>query len=277
MRRSALPGLLAALLIGAPAAAHLRTPYTSVGITIERAERLAIVRVVANSEPTPEGSETAVERVVDVVGTSAPAMRLVQRGPHPHHLRAGQVVLAPLGTSPAGRWLYLGDTRRPLELEERTARATVRFVHAWRAEAERPASDRVDEWIALTRNPSAIARRAGFEALTRHADDLRSLMSLSRLELLAAPLEEPEVTEAQRAAVIRLLDRLGGADAADLLAHRFPRLTPPRIRYLAAGVIGRHLTPLGRQTLSACATREGDPLAGRCGRLLARAAEAGAR
>lgn len=258
------------LLCASCAHAHLVSRHDSLGEVLRSAPVVVLVEVTGPTRRTTEGAETPARRVDDIVGASEAAPLLVQRGGHLHTLQPGDLVLAPLERSPAGRWLYLASaTKRPLHVahgERRPARA---FVVAWRA-AKASEGDRLDGWIALTRHPAAIARRVGFEALSRNVERVRPAMNAARVERLAAALSEPEVPLDRKLAVVRVMGLTCAHAGADHLAARLLTLSPLKVRHAAANVVGRFLTPDGRRALLQCAEHAGGALAERCTRILAR-------
>lgn len=256
-------------MIAALVLAHLLASHDAAGEVLRTAQVITLVEVTGPSKTTPEGSETPAKRVVDVVGVSEAELLLIQRGPHRHRLSAGDRLLAPLGRSPAGRWLYLATrVTRPLTVAPNEQRAALGFVTAWRTPASD--ADRVDRWIALTRHPASVARRVGFEALSRYGDVVRPAMTPARLARLAAALVEPEVPVERKLAVVRVMALTDGRAAADHLAARLMTLSPVKVRHAAVNLLGRFLTPDGKRALLSCAKHAGGALAERCTRVLAR-------
>ncbi|MCB9538761.1 MAG: hypothetical protein H6704_21195 [Myxococcales bacterium] len=259
-------------LVAAPslARAHLKSSYASAGSTLREATVLVLVEAVSPTQKTPEGARTAVRTVVAIAGRAPETFDMVQQGHHLHSLRAGERVLAPLARSPAGRWRYTADTREALQVERRTERAALRFVRRWRAAPAAPPAERLDDWIAATQDPSALARRVGLEAITDHFDRVAPLLRGERLERLAAPLIAPGGAAGDEEVIVRLLGRLPEGRGAVWLARHFAHLSPHRLRHPAAAVIGRHRTPESRAALRRCADEAGGTLATRCARLLGR-------
>lgn len=271
-RRLAAALLPVALLVAAsPAPAHLETPFAGIGETIAQARTLVLVRTTAPSRTTPEGVETPVERIATIAGEAPPRFTLVHVGPHAHHLDRGEELLVPLTRSPAGRWLCVARTRAPLRVDRRSRRAALRFAAEWRRRARLDPAERLSEWIALTADPSGLARAAAFEALLAHAATLSAHVAPRHQNALGDLLVRPGVDEETRLAALRVLTVLGGPAAGPVLAERFPLIPSPRVRHLAAGVLARSDDPASRRALLRCARDAGPALAERCRRLLPRA------
>ncbi len=250
--------------------AHLIPHHDAVGELLRDAPIVALVEITGAAHPTTEGSETPAKRVTDIVGHTAKALVLVQRGGHLHALQPGDVVLAPIERSPAGRLIYLASrSRRPLHVAQGERRAAIGFVTSWR-QPKTTESERIDRWIALTRHPASIARRIGFEALSRNVDTVRPAMTTPRVDALAAALDEPEVPLERKLAIISVLGMVGSTTGAEFLAARLLTLSPVKVRHAAATIVGRFPTPNGRRALLQCAKHAGGGLAERCTRILAR-------
>ncbi len=271
MRAALRLGLLAVVLAGPSLArAHLKSSYASAGDTLRAATILVLVEAISPTQKTPEGARTAVRTVATIAGSAPETFDMVQQGHHLHSLQAGERILAPLLRSPAGRWRYTADTRDALHVDRRTERAALRFVERWRAAAEAPPAERLDDWIAATTDPSALARRVALEAITGHLEAVGPLLRGERLERLAAPLVAPGGDAGDEELIVRLLGRLPDGRGAVWLARHFPHLSPHRLRHPAATVIGRLRAPESRAALRRCADEAGGTLATRCARLLAR-------
>ncbi len=255
--------------VATSAGAHVLPKQDAAADILFAAPVVALVEVTGDAKKTSEGTETPARTLERVIGEVPAELVLVQRGHHTHRLAVGDHLLAPLETTPAGRFVYLGSQmRRPLRVDHGEQRAAVAFVRRWRAARGAPAA-RLDDWIALTAHPAEVARRVGFEALHRHASDLSTAMTPERVAALAAPLEQPGVPVERRLALVRLIGVLGGEAGADHLATRLQTLSPIRVRHAAATAIGGHLTRKGRQALLECASTGGGALAERCTRILA--------
>ncbi len=249
--------------------AHLLPVHDATGEVLRAASVVVLVEISGPAKVTTEGSETPATRVADVIGVSEAKLVLVQQGPHRHQLKPGDRVLVPLTRSPAGRWLYLATrTNRPFDVAPREQRAALGFVTDWRTPARDP--DRVDRWIGLTRHPAAIARRVGFEALSRYGEVVRASMNHPRLERLAAALGEPEVPVERKLAIVRVMAIADGRGSANHLAARLMMLSPAKVRHAAASLLGRFVTPASRHALLQCAKHAGGALAERCTRILTR-------
>ncbi len=244
--------------------------HDSIGALLREAPVVVLVEVTGPPHTTTEGSETPARRVEDIVGVSEETPLMVQQGKHLHTLQPGDLVLAPLKQTPAGRWIYLASrTKRPLHVARGERRAARTFAANWRT-PKTSEGDRFDWWIALTRHPAAIARRVGFEALSRNVDRVRPAMHAARVEALAAALSEPEVPLERKLAVVRVMGLVCAQAGADHLAARLLTLSPLKVRHAAANVVGRFLTANGRRALLQCAEQAGGALAQRCTRILAR-------
>jgi len=237
-----------------------------------------LLEVTTKAARTNEGSETAARLLEVVVGVAeGSSITLVQQGQHLHALQPGTLVLAPVQSSPAGRWIYLASrTRRAMVVNPGERRATVAFVRRWRAAAQTDLATRVDDLIALTAHPSAVARQIAFETISRSAVRFRDHMTPSRVETLARPLEQPEVPVERRLAVVRLLALVAGQSAADHLAPRLLAVGPQRVRQAVAGLLGRFPTTNGRRALEHCLVHARGALAERCKRLVVRLRAGGA-
>lgn len=217
-------------------------------------------------------------RTIAPISPSVPSQfRAHLEGATPHALQKGQRVLAALGQRTTGAWAYRSITRSPMAIRKGSERVVARFATRWRAHRDDSPATRFDRLIGLTTHPSALARKAAFDALLEHAQTLRPISAPTRLRTLAAPLFEPLTPETEASRRVAAIGRLGGRDAAEALALRFDALGSAPARRQVAALLARQPSRRNLRVLKRCAKTASFALAARCTRLLSRLASKGVR
>lgn len=260
---------MSALLLIGCVLAHLGTAFEPTESALLAGKHFALMRVEAPSAVRGDEARTRVRLVEPIAGKPPQRSEVMQRGPHPHALSKGALVLMPLSKR-GDTWVYLAQTRHPLLVARRQQRPAVAFAKRWRAQPARAPEALAPEWINLLGHPAEVARRIGHEALVRHAPRLQTTLKAAQLDAIAQPLIAPGVPAKEHVARVRMLGLLGGRDGARRIAGYFDQLANDRVRRMAVGVLARFAVPEAKAVLRRCARTARGTLQTRCLRAVQR-------
>ena len=245
-------------------AADVRESTNTAGhINYAAADRaIFVVGTHVGYQTTPGGQATHQFKVISSMGESIGGQVSVRGATFPEP----GTFLLPLKIK-SGQWSFMTPISSLHRIGEREAPAAMKVLAHWQSVSDQAVAQRLDGWLGWSNHPVPFVRQAALEALRYHREELRSLMTPSRVAILTAAFEEPESSGRQRAALLSLIGLIGGASGADWVARSLYTQIPTALRTRALHILGRSDTPRSLTVLRACAQNGSDGAAPLCRRL----------
>jgi hypothetical protein len=251
----------------------LGSPFGDVLGALQDARSVALVEAVEGTRETAGGARTEVRTLAVWTGRLPKRLTVLQRPPHMHRHRSGDVFVVPLEAPVADAYPCALETATPLAAKRDEATALGVLVKSWRA-LPRPTPP-VVRMAALLRGlersgRTSLGRRITLELLVGQVDEARAALDAAGRRALLAAIADPGQPEAYRLGLVRAAALLADGDVLRGLCADLPRQGSVPVKSATLDALSVTGGACFRAALDRCRADGEDPLQRRCATLWGR-------